>query len=84
VAKPGATAWFWDRGTFLSGPTIAAPTSGPKLLTWSTSDPAQLSRVFNGASQEIAVAVTPTGTNGTGVATLAVDYVELVVRYRRP
>jgi hypothetical protein len=84
VSTPGAKAWYFDKGTFVPDKSNSANVGTSAPLQWTSSDPAQLARIFNGQGKEIAVAVTPVGANAADSAKVAVDYVELVVQYRRP
>jgi hypothetical protein len=80
----GVISWVWDRGSFMPATSSSFGSGAPGRLSWSTSDPLQTARLLNGPRQEIVVGVTPQGANGTQIAQVVVDYVELVVQYRRP
>ncbi|MGC4121273.1 MAG: kelch repeat-containing protein [Myxococcales bacterium] len=83
-AVSGVSTWVWDRGSFLSVSSGSYPVESPGIVTWSVEDPGLAARLLTGPRQEITLAVTPQGANGTKSAQVAVDDVELEVRYRRP
>ncbi|HEY3446155.1 MAG TPA: kelch repeat-containing protein [Myxococcales bacterium] len=80
----GVSTWVWDRGSFMPVSSGSYPLESPGVVTWSTKDPGLAARLLTGPRQEISIAVTPQGANGTKSAQVAVDDVELEVRYRRP
>jgi hypothetical protein len=84
TAVSGVVGWIWDRGTFLPASSGSHPLETPGVVTWTLSGPGLAARLLTGPRQEISVAVTPQGSNGTTSARVAVDYVELEVEYRRP
>lgn len=80
----GVSTWVWDRGSFLPASSGSYAVDAPGVVTWSVSDSGLARRLLTGPRQEISVAVTPQGANGTKSAKVSVDDVELEVRYRRP
>ena len=82
----------WDRGGWSTAATSAAAAGATAQLSWATADAQQLARLFYGDLDEVYFSVMPTTTDGIGSASdpsgspsgvIAVDYSELVVRYRR-
>ena len=80
----GVSLWVYDKGTFTIQASNTAGVDGLNDLEWSSTDRSQLARLLAGSSPEVAFAVTPNGTNGSTSASVAIDYVEAIVRYRRP
>lgn len=63
----------------------SATQAAPETLKWATTDPAVLSSLFIGATRELVVAFTPMGTHlERQPATVAVDDVQVTVKWRRP
>jgi len=54
------------------------------LLTWSTNDPEQLGRLFVGDDLLLSLAATPESPSGDQPATIATDWCEATIKYRRP
>jgi len=79
----GVDLLIFDRNTWTAIASTAAPVAAPEAMTWSTTDADQVARMLRGPEQALGFAVT-SPVNGTGWARLAVDYVEVKVRYRRP
>ncbi|MBI5524772.1 MAG: Ig-like domain repeat protein [Deltaproteobacteria bacterium] len=83
----GTNLLAWDtvdaawtvRATNTSGP------GAPNLVQWSTSDTDTLNRLFSGDQQTLNFAVTPAYPNGSDLdlGQIAVDYAEVVVKYRQ-
>ena len=85
-AVPVADVDHWDLRV-----VIAVTEAGPKepqALTWSTTDPDEVRRLFFGLPGEetLNFAVTPTAPNGCGTeyGAIATEYVEVTVSYRLP
>lgn len=81
----GTRTALWSDGRFQVAPTesAAGTPQQPAPTVLEVTDRRVLERLLLG-QPEVLVGVTPRGTNGKGVATLTVDYVELTVRYRLP
>ncbi|MBI5525326.1 MAG: hypothetical protein HY897_03260 [Deltaproteobacteria bacterium] len=60
----------------------AAP-GNPQLVSWTTTDPQVITRLFFGDQQTLNFAVTPVAPNGTGTGEISVDYAEVTVKYRQ-
>ncbi|MBI5526160.1 MAG: hypothetical protein HY897_07480 [Deltaproteobacteria bacterium] len=84
VATNGVDLKVWDEGMWKAVATNNAPPGTPQLVTWTTTDPLVISRLFFGNQQALNFAVTPVAPNGTGVGEVSVDYAEVVVRYKLP
>jgi Galactose oxidase, central domain len=82
----GASILGWDH---LGGGwrTLASNASGgaPAPMTYGTVDPVDLARILPGTALYAAIAVVPVGLNqkGTALSHVKLDYLELVVTYRR-
>ncbi|MBI5525995.1 MAG: hypothetical protein HY897_06635 [Deltaproteobacteria bacterium] len=79
--------------------TNNSPPGNPQLVSWTTTDPQVISRLFFGDGgvapyrqqyiitvgyqQTLNFAVTPVAPNGTGTGEVSVDYTEVTVRYRQ-
>jgi hypothetical protein len=88
----GSELLVWDEGQWKSIANNSAAPDAPEELTWATTDPLQLSRMFFGDNKTLNFAVRPTAPNGTGkpddpdnaYGKIATDYVEVTVKYRLP
>jgi hypothetical protein len=58
--------------------------SSPSGIPFAISNPTDIAHAFFGDQQTLNFAVTPVAPNGTGTGEVAVDYVEVTVRYRLP
>lgn len=79
----GVNLQVWDEGRWKVVATNDSPPDKPGLVTWTTSDPAVIPRLFFGDQKTLNFAVTPVAPNGTGTGQIATDYAEVVVRYRQ-
>ncbi len=86
VPTSGVELLAWELDRFVQVATIANDPTSPGDLSFTTSDAAQLSRLFQGSGQTLVLAARPLGRNGTGTtyATLTSDYLEVSVEYRLP
>ncbi len=86
AAVLGASILGWDH---LGGAwrTLASNAAGgaPAPMTYVTADPVGLARVLPGTALSTTIAVAPVGFNqqGTALSQVKLDYLELVVTYRR-
>lgn len=80
----GVRARVWSAGSWLGlpGATNASATSSPGPVELSFDQPDDVQRLC--AGDQLVTAVEPGADNGGGVASVSVDYVQLVVRYRLP
>jgi hypothetical protein len=83
VATNGVDLKVWDEGMWKTVATNNSPPNDPQLVSWTTTDPLVMSRLFFGDQQTLNFAVTPVAPNGTGIGEISVDYVEVVVKYRQ-
>ncbi len=60
----------------------SSPAATP--LAWSTTAAPRLAELFEGPERRVSVGVTPQAVNGSTPSRLTLDWVELLVRYRRP
>ena len=81
---PGLRLMVYDRGTFMPAAVAGHHSSDPGELTWTTRDPLQLQRLPVGERKEISFAVVSPDLPGAGRAQVAIDQMEVVVRYRLP
>jgi len=84
VATNGVDLKVWDEGMWKTVATNNSPPNNPQLVTWATTDPQQISRLFYGDQQTLNFAVTPVAPSGTGTGEVSVDYAEVSVKYRMP
>jgi len=84
VATNGVDLKVWDEGMWKTIATNNSPPNDPQLVTWTTTDPQVISRLFFGDQQTLNFAVTPVAPNGTGTGEVSVDYVEVTVKYKMP
>jgi hypothetical protein len=84
IATNGVDLQVWDEGQWKVVATNNSPSSTPTLVSWITTDPNVMWRLFFGDQQTLNFAVTPVAPNGTGTGEVAVDYAEVVVKYRMP
>ncbi|MBI5529276.1 MAG: hypothetical protein HY897_23370 [Deltaproteobacteria bacterium] len=82
VATNGVDLKVWDEGIWKTVVVNNSPPETPALVSWTTTDPAVISRLFFGPQQTLNFAVTPSAPNGTGTGEIAVDYAEVTVKYR--
>ncbi|MBI5527519.1 MAG: C-type lectin domain-containing protein [Deltaproteobacteria bacterium] len=78
----GVDLKVWDEGIWKTVAVNNSPPGSPALVSWTTTDAQVISRLFFGDQQTLNFAVTPTVPNGTGTGQIAVDYAEVVVKYR--
>lgn len=82
---PGASLATFERNGFVLRAQHAAPDAAAQWLSLTVSDPRLLADTFAGARRELAVALSPVGTNGaTEPARVRVEDARLTVHYRRP
>jgi hypothetical protein len=74
VATNGVDLKVWDEGMWKVVATNNAPPDNPQLVSWTTTDPQVISRLFFGDQQTLNFAVTPVAPNGTGTGEISVDY----------
>jgi len=80
----GAELLLWDQGRYRLVAQNAAAPEAPGPLSWQTTDATVLDRLLRFSERQTQVVTLRTaGENGRGTATLATDYLELRVRYRR-
>ncbi len=88
----GVRLLVWDRGAWRALAENAAPADAPDALAWSSRDPLSpaaadpelLRRLFELSDERVlALALEPVADNGSGVAELATDYLEVEVEYTR-
>ena len=82
IGEDGTILSVWDGLEWLPVARGEAPAVSPGRLCWSTSSAELLARLQSGASRTIGLAVTPRSPNGPARSRVAIDYAELVVRYR--
>jgi len=78
----GAELHLWDEGRWRRVGRNDRPPDDPGPLEWTTADPDLVRRLLFGQDQSVNLAVLPLAPNGTGTASVAVDYAEVRVRYR--
>ncbi|MBI5290462.1 MAG: hypothetical protein HY872_01130, partial [Chloroflexi bacterium] len=83
VPTNGVDLKVWDEGMWKVVATNNAPPGNPQLVSWTTTDPQVIPRLFFGDQQTLNFAVTPVAPNGTGVGEVSVDYAEVTVKYRQ-
>ncbi len=80
----GAEALLWDRGTWTRVATVDEGAEASGTASTDIYDSAVLERLFVGARSTLRTALVANGRDETGNAKLAVDAVEVRVRYRLP
>ena len=86
TADSGAELLAWHRGAWWSLATNDASTEAPALMSVTLTDPAVLGRLLIGPYQDLALAVRPVAVSGCASTpgTVAVDYADVKVKYRKP
>ena len=79
--QEGSQLMVFDRHSWLAVDENDAPLDEPAELTWSSTDPAQLARLFDSFDMRTSFAVTTAGPNGDGSARLQTSYAEVKVAY---
>ncbi len=81
TADPGAVMSVWRDGRF--EPVASHGSTTPTSLTWETTDPDEIARLFPGPERTFSVALEPQpGAPSPAGSSLQGDYVELSLRYR--
>lgn len=80
----GTSLRVWDKGYWMEMKTNSNGPEFPGLVTWTTTDPVVLQRLFTGSQKTVSFAVTPSTPNGPDAGKIAVDYAEVRIKYRRP
>lgn len=83
LAVNGATMYVWKEGGWFEVASNNNSSASPSALTYTTSDPDMINIIFLGEEDSLNFAVTPVAPNGvsTEMASVSVDYAEVVVRY---
>jgi hypothetical protein len=82
----GADLFLWDAGAWSPVASNAAAATAGSALSFSSSDPLLLDRVFVGADQAVRLMVRPGTSNGTAttLSSVSTGFSELTVTYRLP
>jgi hypothetical protein len=88
-ALTGANLKVWYEGRWRTvDDNASAASATPALpfqtLAYTATDTVEMSKLFFGANKSLNFAVTPIGPNGKGMGEVAVDYAEVVVKYKLP
>ena len=87
VSRDGAGLLLWDceQGAWSELGSVAAPADAPEPVVARVSGSRELARHLCGVQPGVSVAVAPLAPTGPGdaPASVALDYLELTVRYRR-
>ena len=82
--ESGVVLHLWDKGTWQEiGSDASASPDAPATLEWQEDAQDQLNYLPQGNDRWISLAVTPAYPNGVDYATLATDYVEVTVTYKK-
>ena len=82
LETPGTALMAWREGMWPAVDTNDRGADQPGELRWGTADPEAIRALFFGDRRTLSFAIAPTADNGTGTAEVAVDYVEVRLRYR--
>lgn len=85
ATAPGARLWVHDGRRFVDLGGVAASRGQPAWVEWSSADAAAIARLLGVGRPTLRTALTTTGFNAPVTpAQVEADYVEVVLRYRRP
>jgi hypothetical protein len=82
-ARQGVDLLAWNAGRWRKVAAGNAAPGAPGAVAWATIDADTIAGLFHGAQKTATFAVAPAWTNGALGATIATDYVEVTITYRR-